>query len=943
MSKGLAFFLFQILFVWGAYGAPRIDIDTTRLIPIDNRTIIGKLGNGLTYYIRHNNWPENRACFYLVQKVGSLQEEENQRGLAHFLEHMCFNGTQHFKGNDVDRFSRSLGLSKGEMNAYTGFEETVYNIDDVPTSVGKEKLDSCLIVLYDWANALTLDSIEIEKERGVVHEEWRNGRDAISRIYERQLPILFPDSRYGSRLPIGLMDIVDNFNHQELRDYYEKWYTPSSQCVVVVGDVDVNYIEEKIKDLFGTIVSKTSTGVINKEKVEDHHGIIYSIDKDKELQDNSVFIMFKHRAYTPDDRKYVGYLRDNFKTNAAISMLNERYEDLALEDTCSFLSASASDDDYFMASTKAAFGLSASTKDGMQMKALTDMLVECRRAAFFGFNQDEYDRFQKEEISSYDNLLMKADKRTNVSLTSELYGNYLHGYEMSSIEDYVSIMKEIVLTTSLLEINQRMKELLPDKNDNMVIGCWTIDKDSTCYPTQEELYLSLMTGRNAVITPYTNDMADAKLLSSVPPKGNIIKEEYSNALDYTKLTLSNGAKVLIKHTNIENSQVLFKAYGDGGWTMYGPEDDTNIMMVGRVTFGNNGLSVSQCNKLLAGKRVNLSHDITQRMFTFTGSANPNDLATLMEMIHADFTNISDDPKEYQKTIEELRLSIVNSKSDPESAFSDSVYVTTKGHHPRYKLLTEDALRDANLDRIHKIIEEQTSCPSNYTFIFVGNYDEKSIRPLVEQYLASLPLRKTVERGNYIKTWLQKDTYCHFKRKMDTPKSMVSMEWFTEELPFTLENRMKSCIISELLNRLYDKTIREENSSTYDCSADYYLIRGEKDDCQIGFSADCSMESEKCDSVLLMMKQGFANLPDNITQEMFISAKESMLKSCDELIRMKNGFWLDAIWQKEHRNIDLYTNRRKTIEAMTLDEVVSYLKKIQANSHFCETIMIGEQY
>ena len=653
-------------------------------------------------------------------------------------------------------------------------------------------------------------------------------------------------------------------------------------------------------------------------------------------------MLFKHQAYTPQERKYIGYLRDNFKTNAAISMLNERYEDIALEDSCSFLSASASDDDFFMASTKAAFGLSASVKDGMQSKALTDILIECRRAAIYGFSQDEYNRYQKEEISSYDNLLMKADKRTSVSLTSELYGNYLHGYEMSSVEDYVRIMKDIVQTTSLQDVNQRMKELLPEKNDNMVIGCWTIEKDSTSYPTQEELYKSLITGRKVVVTPYNNDMVDAKLLSSVPPKGNIITEEYCKALDYTKLTLSNGAKVLIKHTNIENSQVLFKAYGDGGWTMYGPEDDTNIMMVGRVTFGNNGLSVSQCNKLLAGKRVNLSHDITQRMFTFTGSANPNDLSTLMEMIHADFTNISDDPKEYQKTIEELRLAIINSKSDPESAFSDSVYVTTKGHHPRYQLITEDALRDANLDRIHEIIEEQTSCPSNYTFIFVGNYDEKSIRPLIEQYLASLPLRKTVESGDYIKTWLQKDTYCHFKRQMETPKAMVSMEWFTEELPFTLENRMKSCMISELLNTIYEKKIREENSSTYDCNADYYLIRGAEDECQVGFSADCSMEPERSDSVLLLMKQYFSALPDYINSEMFKGAKEGMLKSCDELVKTKNGFWIDAIWQKEYRNIDLYTNRRKIIEDMTIDNIVSYFKKIKDNCHFCETLMIGEK-
>ena len=252
-------------------------IPDTCLIPVDKRIRIGKLENGLTYYLRYNNWPENRVCFYLAQRVGSLQEEDNQRGLAHFLEHMCFNGSEHFSGNGVDRFFERLG-AQDEVNAYTSIEETVYNIDYIPTRIGQEKLDSCLIVLYDWANGLTLDSIEIEKERGVIHEEWRSGRDATSRIYERQLPLLYPNSKYGHRLPIGSMDIVDHFKHQELRDYYEKWYNPENQCVVVVGDVDIDDVEAKIKQLFGNIKPKGNAGKVVREEVADHRGVIYSLN-----------------------------------------------------------------------------------------------------------------------------------------------------------------------------------------------------------------------------------------------------------------------------------------------------------------------------------------------------------------------------------------------------------------------------------------------------------------------------------------------------------------------------------------------------------------------------------------------------------------------------------------------------------------------------------------
>ena len=576
------------------------------LIPRDTTVRVGHLPNGLTYYIKHNNWPENRACFYLAQRVGSLQEEDNQRGLAHFLEHMCFNGSEHFPGNGVDRFFERIGSNDG-VNAYTAIDETVYNIDDIPTTIGQNILDSCLFVLYDWANGLTLDSVEIEKERGIIHEEWRSRRSANSRIYERQLPILYPGSKYGHRNPIGLMEVVDNFKHQELRDYYEKWYNPENQCVVVAGDIDVDSIETKIKRLFGGIQPKGQSGKVVREEVADHRGIIYSIDKDKELQDNSVFLLFKHRAYTPEERKFVGYWRDLNKTNAALAMLNVRFGDEVLKPDCSYLSGSVSDDDYLMSSSKAAFQILCYTKDGMQTKALTDALAECRRAVDYGFTQEEYQRYQAERLSKLDNLLMTADKRESTSLVEEYYGNYLYGTDMSSIEDYVAIMKQIISTTTLDEVNLRMKELLPADNENMVVGCWNIEKDSVSYPAEQQLEAALLAGRQVPTTPDIDQLNGVSILGDLPQKGSIIKEEHFSDFDYTRLTLSNGATVLLKHTDIDKSQVLFKAYGKGGWTLYGEEDDPNINMFGNIPYGNNGLTVSQLSKLLAGKREGTNH------------------------------------------------------------------------------------------------------------------------------------------------------------------------------------------------------------------------------------------------------------------------------------------------------------------------------------------------
>ena len=911
------------------------------LIPVDTTVMIGHLQNGLTYYIKHNNWPENRACFYLAQRVGSLQEEENQRGLAHFLEHMCFNGSEHFPGNEVERFFESIGANDG-VNAYTSIEETVYNIDDIPTSIGQEKLDSCLLVLYDWANGLSLDSIEIEKERGVIHEEWRSSRDATSRIYERQLPILYPDNKYGRRNPIGLMDIVDNFKHQELRDYYEKWYNPENQCVVIVGDIDVDYIEAKIKQLFGSIKPKGQSGKVTKVEVADHPGIIYSIDRDKELQSNSIFLIFKHETYAREQKKYIGYWRDMNKTDAALAMLDIRLSDETLEPGFSYLSASVADGFYMLSSTKGAFEISCEAKDGMQTKALTDVFTACRRAVDYGFTDEEYQRYKAERLSQLDNFLMTADKRESSTLVEEYYKNYLYGTDMSTAKDYVAIMKQIVSSTTLDEVNARMKELLPNDNSNMVIGSWNVEKDGVSYPSESELEAALIAGRQAKTTPYVDQLKGAKLLNELPEKGSIVKEKYFSDLGYTKLSLSNGATVLLKHTNIDNSQVLFKAYGKGGWTLYGENDDPNINMFGNIDFGNNGLTVSQIEKLLAGKQVNLRTNISQRLFTFTGSANPVDIEALMQMIHAGFTNVSKDTTAYKKAMKDMAIYLENRMTDPESAFSDSVSVTSYGHHPRFKLLTKDDLAKVNIDRLLSIIQEQTSAPRNYTFIFVGNYNDSTIRPLIEQYLASIPNRKHLPEGEFIKTWLKDDATCHFTRKMETPKAMVNIDWFTEAIPYSLENSITLQAACEILNQLFNRTIREDNSATYGCYANSYMIRGKKNEYLTGLTADCEMQPEKCDSVITLIKNALSSMADGIDSAMFSNAKESLLNSLSEKEKTMNGFWLGHIWTKEDRGINTYTNRRETIENLTPQKVQKFMQRFIKSFHHTETLMQPER-
>ena len=395
-------------------------------IPLDPDVRIGKLDNGLTYYIRHNNWPENRANFYIAQKVGSIQEEESQRGLAHFLEHMCFNGTKNFEGNEVMRYCESIGVKFGrDLNAYTSIDQTVYNISNVPTD-RQSALDSCLLILHDWASELTLDPKEIDKERGVIHDEWRMRSSASGRMFERNLPNLYPGSKYGQRYPIGLMSVIDNFKPKELIDYYHKWYHPQNQSIIVVGDVDVDHVEAEIKKLFGDIKNPENAAPVVDEPVPDNAEPIVIIDKDKEQRNNMLEVMIKHDVFPDSLKNTMAYMVYQYVKDAAVSMLNNRFTEAALNADCPYVNAGASDGTYIFAKTKDAFDLGIAPKDmSKTADALKAAFVEARRAAEFGFTATEYERYRQDYLSSLDKQYSNKDKRYNEQFYSQYLGNFL--------------------------------------------------------------------------------------------------------------------------------------------------------------------------------------------------------------------------------------------------------------------------------------------------------------------------------------------------------------------------------------------------------------------------------------------------------------------------------------------------------------------------------------
>ena len=548
-------------------------------IPTDPNVRIGKLDNGLTYYIRHNELPEDRADFYIAQKVGSILEEENQRGLAHFLEHMCFNGTTNFPGKGIINWLESIGVKFGEnLNAYTSIDETVYNIDNVPV-IRDGIVDSCLLILHDWANDLTLAEKEIDNERGVIHEEWRTGQGAMMRMYEQALPKAFEGSKYGHRLPIGTIEVIDNFPYQALRDYYEKWYRPEQQGIVVVGDIDVDKVEAKIKEIFSPIKMPANAAERVYEQVPDNKEPIITIAKDKEQPTTMIYIWHKHPA-TPNEAKgNMGYLVQNYMFSMIESMLNARLEELRQSANPPFIAAAAEESDFLLAKTTKAFaGLAISKEDGIPT-AISTLVREIERARKFGFTSSEYARAKADYLRALESAYNERDKMKNDEYVQEYVNHFLNNEPIPGIEAEYAIMNQLVPNIPIEAINSILPQLI--KDENIVINVFGPDKEAMVYPTEAEILKILQDTKAEEITAYEDNVSDEPLMKEVPKAGKIVKTE-EGPFGSTALTLSNGVRVVIKNTDFKADEIRMTAFSPGGNSVFGTNEPLQVKMLNSV-------------------------------------------------------------------------------------------------------------------------------------------------------------------------------------------------------------------------------------------------------------------------------------------------------------------------------------------------------------------------
>ena len=908
-------------------------------LPIDPNVRYGKLSNGLTYYIRHNELPKERADFYIAQNVGSILEEENQRGLAHFLEHMAFNGSKNFPENGMDKYLQSVGMRMGEnLNAYTGFDETVYTIINAPVS-RQAVVDSCLLILHDWSNFLALTDSMVEKERGIIREEWRTRSDASFRIMEKQLAEMMPTSRYAHRMPIGTIEVIDNFKPDELRAYYHKWYRPDLQAIIIVGDIDVDSVEQTVKTMFADIPAPVNPTPRPYYPVEDNTEPIVSIITDKEAPNIILYFFHKYDPLSPAERASIVGLADDYLSAVCSQMLNERLGALLQRADPPFVYAESYNGPFLVARTKNAFTMAAIAQEGKLDSTLNTLVRETERVRRFGFTASEYERARISVLKQYESAFNEKDKQRNGAYTREYVNHFTEGGYIPGIETEYRLISQIAPQIPLEQVNAYISQLI--KKENLVIALSGPEKEGLSYPSEAALLAMYQQAVAQPVEPYREEVNNDPLIPHLPAPGAIIKEEKDPIFGATILSLSNGARVILKHTDLKKDEILMTATSPGGSTLFGNNDAKNLKVFNSV-IGLGGLgefSAIDLSKKLAGKKVACSASMGLDNESLNGYASPDDIRTLFELMYLAVTSPRADSEAYQSFETRMKADLENARLDPAEAFSDSITRAVYGDHPRALPLRAEDFGQISYPRIQEMYRDRFSDVSDFTFTFVGNLDVDSIKPLVCQYLASLPGggRQETGRAEALPTYRKGTHEVSFVRPMQTPKASV-FQFYSTDTDYTLKNLLTASLLSQVLDLVYTETIREAEGASYGVSAGASVgaFPPGQTSLLISFDTDPAKWQDMSRIVDEQLRRIAEEGPD---ASHFSKSVDNMLKRHTEQLQ-ENGYWLNAIDTYYFRHIDLSTDYEETLRALTPADVQHFVSLLLDSGNRIEVVMSG---
>ena len=780
----------------------------TQPLPVDSKVRIGTLPNGIRYYIRQNAKPEKRAELRLVVNAGSVLEDDDQLGLAHFLEHTAFNGTTNFKKNELINYLESIGVRFGaDLNAYTGFDETVY-ILPVPTD-SAHIVDKAFQILEDWAHGQIFDPTEITNERGIVVEEWRGRKGANDRMLQQWLPIALKGSRYATRLPIGTKESIESANAEKLRRFYEDWYRPDLMAVIAVGDFDPARIETLIKQRFSGIAPRPGARSRALAEVPDNRTPLVAIATDREATSSSVDVIFKLPRQTTTT---VGDYRRDLIEGLYLGMLNNRFAEISRNPDAPFLGAGASKGNFY-ARSKDAFSLSAGVKDGGIERGLEALLTEARRVDQFGFLESELVRQKQAVLRAYERSYAERDKTVSESLVGEYVGNFLDGEAIPGIEYEYQLTQQLMPTITLQDVNQLARAWITD--ENRVIIAEAPLKDGLKTPTEAEVLAVFDKAAKATIVAWAETLSDAPLLATVPAPGRVVSTRTIPGVGVTEWRLSNGARVLIKPTDFKADEVLLNAYSEGG-TSLAPDADYMSAALASQIVGLGGLGSfnrTDLGKKLTGKAASVGVSIGATSEGLTGRASPKDLETLFQLIHLQFTAPRLDSAAFRAFRNQVLPQLENRGSAPEAVFSDTVQVTLSQHHRRARPITTAVFNEVDIAKSYAFFRDRLADAGDFTFVFVGNVALDSLKPLVERYLATLPTKGRKETWKAVTPTMPKGVIQKTVRKGTEPKATTVMA-FTGPFVYTPENRFALRALTDVFQIKLTETLREQLGGTY---------------------------------------------------------------------------------------------------------------------------------
>ena len=932
--------ILMVAFVFAAFAAVAQIVSPQAQLQLDSTVVKGKLDNGLTYYIKHNEKPAQRADFYIVTDVGAIQETPAQDGLAHFFEHMCFNGTKNFPGKGIISYMESIGAKFGQnVNASTGVEMTSYMLNNIPV-IREGIIDSSLLILHDWSAYVTCDPAEIDNERGVIIEEKRTRNTADWRSRTAAFGALFKGSKYATCSIIGSEENLKTFKPEELVSFYKTWYRPDMQAIIVVGDVDVKGVEQKIKDLFGQLPKAQNPKAKDVITIPDNKEPIVSIFTDKEISSTSAEIYFK-KLPLPKEMKGMGIsLVINLYKSMMTSMFSERFRDIATKPDAPFFGAGAGFTG--LCNTAEAFYGSVRTKDGDIVNGLKAMYMELERARRFGFTQAEFDRAKTNVLRGFERAALSASSRQNSQMVQEYISNFLSGTPYSTPEYLNEVVKGYLEggVVKLEMLNKMVGEVMTD--ENMVVIFSAPEKEGLATPTEADLLGAIAAAKAEDIKPLEGADVQMELMDASSLKGSPVVHQQKGKYGTTILTLSNGIEIYIKPTDFSKDQVSFKTVALGGKSIL-PDDvmpafESNINKAIQSRAGVSKFSVTELGKVLTGKAAGVSPYIGSLEYGVGGSCSTKDFETMMQLAYLYYTEPRFEASEIEIGFNQMKAILPNVLNQPSFIFQDKMMESLYKESPRMPKLSAELFDKVDLAKYKEAYQMLFSDAAKTKVFITGDVDIEVIKPLLEKYIGSLPVKS--KKGFMWKDEnkdIMKGTRENiFSVPMTTPKATVALI-YSGDVKYSREQAIIASTLNYVLDMTYTKTIREDEGGTYGVGVSVDISDRPKDEVVMMINFDT--DPAKAEKLIDIAIDGLNKIAEEGVSEEYISkAKENFLKSFPER-QISNSYWMGIVSRYYTLGQDFYKDYVPTVEkCVTSENVQKFLKNLLSQGNMVKLVM-----